>query len=71
MDVALRFVAGQRFSECLLVPCYNSLGRTPVSSHPKRSRMTNRRFFGERELRLFERFAYCQLKLTPQQLIER
>ena len=33
--------------------------------------MTNRRFFGEREQQLFERFAYCQLTLTPQQLIER
>ncbi len=71
MDVALCFVAGQRFSECLVVSSYNSLGRTPVSSHPKRSHMTNRRFFGEREQQLFERFAYCQLALTPQQLIER
>lgn len=33
--------------------------------------MSDKRFFGEREQRLLERFAYSQLALTPQQLSER
>lgn len=33
--------------------------------------MSDKREFGKREQKLLERFAYCQLAMTPQQLSER